>query len=66
MTKTEQLNSLFDQWKESKEEYKKCHFAEDGIIREEEWDKANRKILFVLKETNNCKEDFREYVNKGP
>lgn len=65
MLKTEQLNSLFLKWKEYKPLYK-TSFSEDGIINEELWIKADIKIMFLLKETNNYIGDFREYVNKGP
>ena len=41
--------SLFLEWKKERPGYK--YFCEDGILVESEWEKANPKILFLLKET---------------
>ena len=63
MSLNQQLNSLFEQWEGSIEEYKGV-FIRDGIINEPEWEKTNPKILFVAKEANqqgNVRAgDFRE------
>lgn len=59
--KTEQLDKLFDDWKA--EIYPNSNsFIRDGIIDEEQWEKANKKILFIAKEANNNSDgdwDFR-------
>ena len=62
-SKTEQLNHLFESWKEK---YQDAGFAEDGIIDESEWDKAMLKVMFLLKDTNNFSGDFRKAVRGGP
>jgi hypothetical protein len=67
-TKTEQLNSLFDEWVEKVPEYKN-KFIRDGIINEQLYNSASKKILFIAKEPNDPKQeeawDFREWWNKG-
>lgn len=63
MTKTEQLNSLFDVWENQVSEYKGV-FVKDGIINEELYLIASPKVLFVAKEPNNPKQepgDYREW-----
>ncbi len=63
MSKTEQLNNLFAKWRE---EYKGKEFAEDGIIDEECWNKAVKRILLVMKESNDYASDLRALGNKDP
>lgn len=66
MKKTKELNRLFEQWKASNKEYKN-NFAEDGIIEEARWENSKRKILFLLKETNELTSDLRNYIKaNGP
>lgn len=63
MTKTEQLDDLFKKWENKIDDYN-GKFVSDGIIYEEEYDKVNKKILFITKEPNDPfrkeKWDFRE------
>ncbi len=63
MSKTEDLNKLFGEWRPK---YGDGNFAEDGIVDEALWDKAKKKVLFILKDTNKCPGDFREKVNNKP
>jgi len=62
-SKTEQLNQLFDDWERAIPEYKD-KFVRDGIINEKIYQTASPKILFIMKEPNNPKQDpgdFREW-----
>ena len=67
MTKTEQLNKLFKEWKKAQinesekdlaitigpfTKIKRQFFCEDGIIDEETYDKEQRKVLFLTNEPN--------------
>ena len=67
MSKTAELDDLFRCWQER---YGKQKIVPDGIIREEYWGTAKRKILFLLKERNkkgnNSDADFRKLVDAGP
>ncbi len=47
----DKITKLFQKWKA--EPYYSESFNEDGIIDIDAWKKANRKILFLLKETND-------------
>ena len=61
--KTEQLNQLFDEWEQAIPEYKD-KFVRDGIINEKIYQTTSPKILFIMKEPNNPKQnpgDFREW-----
>lgn len=51
MSKTEELNSLFEKWKGVY--YKHARFIKDGIINEELWNNSHPKVLFLLKEAND-------------
>ncbi|MDZ4746505.1 MAG: hypothetical protein SGJ05_10965 [bacterium] len=68
ITKTEKLNSLYDQWIIAKPEYASC-FIRDGIIDEVEYDRAKCKILYVGKEPNHSggqqEADFRSEWRRG-
>jgi hypothetical protein len=64
-TRTEALNDLFAGWKTSYGN-EAGNFAEDGIIFEEKWNAARRKVLFLLKETNDFAGDFRAEVRRKP
>lgn len=46
------MEKLFAEWKTSIFE-ESDHFVEDGIICPEMWNQASKKILFILKETND-------------
>ncbi len=62
-SKTEQLDSLFDEWEQIIPEYK-GKFVRDGIINEQFYQTPTPKILFIMKELNNPKQkefDFREW-----
>lgn len=48
MSKTSKLNNLFAEWKS-----RKLLFCEDGILSEDDYDNANMKVLFALKDVNN-------------
>jgi hypothetical protein len=65
MIKTEELNSLFEQWRSNNKEYEN-NFAPDGIVNEDQWNKAKKKILVILKETNEYNKDIRELINRHP
>jgi hypothetical protein len=61
--KTEQLNQLFDEWELAVPEYK-GKFVRDGIINEQLYQTASPKILFIMKEPNDPKQetwDFRDW-----
>jgi hypothetical protein len=62
-SKTELLNSLFDDWEKNIPEYK-GKFIRDGIVNEKFYESSSPKILFVMKEPNNPEQkagDFREW-----
>ena len=43
------------------------NICKDGIVDEEEFGKVNRRVLFVLKETNDAPGlDLREFLAQGP
>ena len=53
---------LFNRWRNSKEEYT-SNFSEDGIIDEKKWNiSSKKKVLVVLKETNNYSKDLRALI----
>ena len=49
MSKTDELNKLFVDWKT-----RKLLFCEDGILSETDYEKADIKVLFVLKDVHNA------------
>jgi len=61
MTRTERLNELFSEWKASKSDYA-GDFSPDGIVDEECYEKAARRVLFVLKEPNAHHEDLCDHA----
>jgi len=65
MTRTEQLNALFEKWIKAVPEYKDS-FYKDGIIDEEEYAKSSKKVLFIGKEPNDPggSGDFREWFRQ--
>lgn len=66
LTKTEQLQELFEEWKaEQISRGEKIHkfFSKDGIIKEEKYEKTKPKILFILKEPNVLKDLDKEKYN---
>lgn len=63
MNKTVQLNALFEQWKKDMS-LETGGFVADGIIDEQLFNQASKKILFITKEPNNPEQvagDFREW-----
>ena len=67
MTKTEQLNALFSEWRENREEYK-GQFIKDGIIDETLYNTQKPKLLFIGKEANDGKGkdwDYRDHIMDG-
>lgn len=80
MTKTEQLDELFEKWqKKQKEEsdesliktmiespiITKEFFCKDGIICEEQFDKETVKVLFIASEPNIDNEEGRSIIESG-
>ncbi len=59
------LDELFEKWKSS-ESVNSLEFAMDGIIDETLWHSAPRKVLYLLKETNNFRSDLRILVKENP
>jgi len=60
--KNEELNLLFEEWKNKVSLYQEC-FVKDGVIDEQAYDSAKIKILFICKEPNDPNKDswdFRE------
>ena len=64
MTKTEQLNLLFEDWDKARKCYNEDNnhdlfkFCLDGIIDEKEFNKQKIKVLFISNEAN-LGEDFK-------
>lgn len=52
MTKNEELNELFKEWEKAVPEYN-GKFVSDGIINENLFNDAGKKILFIAKEPND-------------
>lgn len=67
MTKTAELDRLFKEWEQNIPEYQR-KFVSDGIINEELYNKANKKILFIAKDPDDPDQkeswDFRELWNQ--
>jgi hypothetical protein len=65
-SKTDQLNQLFNEWELAVPEYN-GKFVRDGIINEQFYETVSPKILFIMKEPNNPKQetwDFREWYRE--
>jgi hypothetical protein len=75
MSVNQRLDVLFNEWKTR---YPDKLFVRDGVINDDEWQRAERRIVFLLKE-NNCgpmswsskqpkafQEDFRLLCNLHP
>lgn len=65
--KTELLSKLFNEWEETIVGYKD-KFVRDGIIDEQEYDSARKKILFITKEPNNPEQkpgDYSQWWKQG-
>lgn len=66
--KTEKLNSLFNEWEEhyTRHGIDSGKFSSDGVISEPDYEAAPKKVLFVLRETNDYpKGDIRELLSNG-
>jgi len=63
--KTPKLNELFQKWRQSYGDNAK-DFADYGIIQEDLWMKAKRKVLFLMKETNFFAGDLRKLARDNP
>ncbi len=59
MTKSQELNNLFEKWKTSRVYGKR--FTADGIIDESEFEKASKKVLFICKEPNDPEQKGGDY-----
>lgn len=55
---------LMNSWKVNIEN-DRMHFNYDGIVDDVKWEKAPKKILFILKETNSAKQDLREAIQRS-
>ena len=63
--KTQELDKLFARWQDSYGDLS-SRFAKDGIIWEEKWNQEPRKVLFLMKETNDYAGDLRQLVREHP
>jgi hypothetical protein len=57
------LDKLMDVWEEALPEG--WHFNRDGVISKESWDRSGTKVLFVLKETNEAKQNIVTAINRA-
>ncbi len=67
MNKTEKLNQLFIEWKSTHSDLNNA-FSHDGIIDESKYERAQKKILVITKESNNpeqSEEDYRFWWKDG-
>ncbi|WP_415886608.1 hypothetical protein ACMXYO_01150 [Neptuniibacter sp. QD37_6] len=58
----DKMDQLLAKWKEEVSA-ESDHFVEDGIICQEGWNAAERKILFILKETNGYNKSITKLIN---
>lgn len=56
------MESLFEEWKRLLPA-ESGTFVEDGVISQEEWMRADKRILFLLKEVNDEKGKMKSIVN---
>lgn len=69
MNYNNRLNELFARWMQSLTEEQQALFCKDGLIKntedvEEKWDKAERRVLFLLKDKNTPDgDDLRNWMN---
>ncbi len=63
----EEERKLFDNWKKELEQEasKTIIFNEDGIVDSEKWNASQRKLLFVLKDTNGLQSSLTEFLANG-
>ncbi|KAF3984322.1 MAG: hypothetical protein HFP81_02695 [Methylococcales symbiont of Hymedesmia sp. n. MRB-2018] len=53
------MEELFEKWEQ---EIASDHFVKDGIISNKHWEVSSKKILFILKETNNYKGNIAKLI----
>lgn len=61
MTRTDQLDSLFQEWEGNNRDYAN-NFSKDGIVDEERFNAASRRLLFILKEPMEHSEDLCKHA----
>lgn len=59
-----EMKTLFEEWKQLVA-VESDHFVEDGIISEVDWGLVGKKVLFILKETNNYKGNIAALINSA-
>ena len=59
--RTERLDELFLEWRESYPASVRSGFHADGIIEEDQYDREEHRILFVLLEPNSRKGRYNKY-----
>ncbi len=64
MKEMEEMSELFAVWR-PRVMQESDHFVEDGIICPEKWKEASKKILFILKETNDYKKSMCNLINEA-
>ncbi|MCX9696121.1 hypothetical protein IG595_10660, partial [Vibrio cholerae] len=57
------LDKLMVAWSEAFP--KDWYFNYDGVISTEDWDSCGKKVLFVLKETNEAKQNIVNAINRA-
>lgn len=57
------LDKLMVAWEEAFP--KDWYFNYDGVISTEDWDSCGKKVLFVLKETNEAKQNIVNAINRA-
>lgn len=65
--RSNEYEALLDEWKLENRRTGVEGFHRDGIINLEEWNKAPRKVMFILKETNSEQKDIdvRQRISKA-
>lgn len=56
-------DKLLDLWEEKFPT--EVHFNKDGIISKEHWEKSDVKVLFILKETNNARQNIVDAISRA-
>jgi hypothetical protein len=60
MTKNQQLDKLFEEWRSYFREYKDC-FISDGIVDDNLFEEQKNKLLFIGKEANDPRNQSWDY-----
>lgn len=76
MSYNKKLDELFERWTENLSEEQKALFCKDGLMLkagepedsvDEKWDKAKRRIIFIVKDKNTPDgDDIRRWLVEGP